>query len=177
MAVITLGAGNAQPKPHALVQSLALIAAICIAVVFISRVTEAGRRLMSRQQPPSAASHRSHCAEFIMLAQSRYADEWRYRLDPADTVCAQEVQKAWEAKSIQRKVKVEETLQASYSPTIPAAPSEQPADSDAARARNPETYCLNMISLASSRHGLDWKSKLSDDDVAGCKDAIASAHN
>ncbi len=45
---------------------------------------------------PNDVAEAAHCSQFVELARAKYGTEWRRRLDPRDTTCAQQVQQAWE---------------------------------------------------------------------------------
>jgi len=113
----------------------------------------------------------AHCVQFIELAKAKFGADWKYRLDPRDKTCANSIQEQW-----QHEWNARLPIQPSLPPTAPFSSPETQPDSEAAQSEvhiaSPETYCLNVISLARSRYGADWASKVSPDEVARCGDAI-----
>lgn len=132
----------------------------------------AGRveRMVARwPQSGHSAISPTHCAEFIDLAKAAYGVQWKSRLDPSDTTCANEIQQAWEQQRISRDADAERALDMSR--TIQPATSQPPAPSELTSQAPParaDTYCLNVISLAKAKHGADWASKIDPADQAAC---------
>jgi hypothetical protein len=132
----------------------------------------AGRveRMVARwPQSGQSAISPTHCAEFIALAKTTYGVQWKSRLDPSDTTCANEIQQAWEQQRISRDAETERALEMSKSSTLattqPAPPPPLASQAPPSRA---ETYCLNVISLAKAKYGDDWASKIDSADQAAC---------
>ncbi len=132
---------------------------------------------VARQQPAAATASEvavaTHCAEFIALARTKYGDDWKFRLDPRDTVCAQQTQQAWELQSHSRRMAVEAPSQPATIPSSAIAPV--PANAEATRARHAETYCLNVISLAKAKFGADWNSRVAPNEAVDCAVEIQKA--
>jgi len=165
---IETGIGALRPKIGRWLVFIALLGA----VTFL-----AARAIgVARQQPIAATSTEeavaAHCAEFIALAKTKYGADWKFRLDPRDTICAQQTQQEWELQSRTRQVTVEPLPPPT---TIPSVVAPLPVDDAAARARHPETYCLNVISLAKAKFGSDWNSRVAPDEAAGCATEIQKA--
>jgi hypothetical protein len=152
----------------------ALAAVAAVAIVFLgSRLHNAF--IQTPNVTPVAASSvsSSHCSQFIELAKAKFGPDWKYRLDPRDTTCAQAIQEQW-----QHEWNARLPIQPTLPPTMPivtaSEPPVVPSDGEA-RIRNPETYCLNVISLARSRYGADWASKVSPEGAANCAEEIRRA--
>ncbi len=113
----------------------------------------------------------SHCTQFIALAKARFGTDWHARLDPRDTTCAQQVQQEWQSDWNPRPFvpPAQSTLPIVAPETLPVANAPSPTD---ARIRNPETYCLNVISLAQARYGPDWSHKVTPDETSNCGEQI-----
>ncbi len=170
------GIQSAALKPKFIAQGIIVIVALLIAYFVVGRVVDAGRRALSR---PTVASDAvlAHCAQFVVLAKSRYGDDWKFRLDPRDTICAAQVQHEWELQSARRTAPVEPEVQSTYTERatdFPPPADEGPSISEA-RARNPETYCLNVMSLARTKYGAAWWTQVSSAEAAGCEAQIARA--
>jgi hypothetical protein len=156
---------------------MVVLITIAMSYVAISRLIAAGPTIPAHARDASADAVATHCNQFIALAQAKYADDWKFRLDPRDTVCAPEIQAEWERQTAERKPRAPEASRPTFVEDSTAAEpvGEVPIDGNAARARNPETYCLNMMSLARTRYGAAWKGRLTPDDIAGCEDAVTRA--
>ena len=114
----------------------------------------------------------SHCTQFIALAEAKFGADWKYRLDPRDTTCAAQVQQEWEHQWHARNP-VEPVQQPTMTISAPIMPPADDAPPPAnARLLNPETYCLNVISLARTRYGSVWANKVSPAEAANCGDQI-----
>jgi hypothetical protein len=98
----------------------------------------------------------AHCEQFIALAKTAYGEEWKVRLDPRDTTCDQEVKAEWERQRLTRYVPPPEPLFAP-APVEVAKPQQE---------RRPvrATRCLNVVSLAQSKYGAEWREKLAVED-------------
>jgi hypothetical protein len=140
--------------------------------------------------PPLAAAPRdtqalsAHCTHFISLAKAKYGTIWKDRLDPSDSICAEQVDEAWVRqwnKSAPASASTEEPAAVSgfvaRSTEATAMPVEQAAaqpmpEPVAAPRGNPETYCLNVISLAKTKFGAEWQQKLTPDEASACTDNV-----
>lgn len=82
---------------------------------------------------------------------------------PGTSVRALQIQTEWERQSAERKPREPEASRPTFVEDRTAAEpvSEAPIDGNASRARNPETFCLNMMSLARTKHGNAWKGRRS----------------
>lgn len=177
MAVTATGTNSAGSTSRFIAQWMVVLIAMAISYVAISRLIAAGPDIPAHARDASADEVATHCNQFIALAQAKYADDWKVHLDPGDTVCALQIQAEWERQSAERKPREPEASRPTYVEDRSAAEpvSEGPINGNAARARNPETYCLNMMSLARTKHGNAWKGRLSPEDIAGCEDAVTRA--
>ena len=152
------------------------VAGAAIVILLGSRLNEALRQAPAAVGPAEASGvSPAHCAQFIELARAAFGPDWHYRLDPRDTTCANAIQEQW-----QHEFNARNPIQPTLPPAMPivAQPSTptEPSTTEA-RIRNPETYCLNVISLARSKYGADWVSKISPEEAANCGDAIRSIAN
>lgn len=111
----------------------------------------------------------AHCEQFIALAKTAHGENWKVRLDPRDTTCDQEVKVEWERQRLTRYVPPPEPLFAP-APVEVAKPQE-------ARASAPATRCLNVVSLARTKYGAEWREKLAADDpeCAGVRKSAPAA--
>lgn len=152
---------------------LGLLLAIGLVVASRIQLDSAPAASVQAEKPLSVSD--AHCNQFIAIAKAAYGADWKYRLDPRDTTCARQVQAQWQQEWTARQPTTP-MPSGTISINQPAAPDDDattaPADS---RIRNPETYCLNLISLARSRYGADWMSKVTPEDAANCGDAIRAA--
>jgi hypothetical protein len=110
----------------------------------------------------------SHCAQFIDLAKLAYGENWRVRLDPRDTTCELQVKTEWERQQLTRYRPPPQSI-------FGAAPAEPVALGPRERERPaPQTKCLNVVSLAKTKYGAEWRSKLTGEDAV-CAGEPASA--
>lgn len=177
MAVTATGTNSAGSKPRFIAQWMVVLITMAISYIAISRLIAAGPNIPAPARDASADEVATHCNQFIALAQAKYADDWKFHLDPGDTVCALQIQTEWERQSAERKPREREASRPTFVEDRTAAEpvSEAPIDGNAARARNPETFCLNMMSLARTKYGAGWKGRLKPEDIAGCEDAVTRA--
>ena len=177
MAVTATGTKSAGSKSRFITQWMIVLVTIAVSYIVVSRIMATGSGISVHSRSASADEVTTHCTQFIALAQARYADDWKFRLDPRDTICAAEIQAEWERQSAERKPKEPEASRPTFVDRGPTAMpvSEVPFDGNEARARNPETYCLNMISLARTKFGPGWKGKLTPEEIAGCEDAVSKS--
>lgn len=177
MAVTATGTNSAGSKSRFIAQWMVVLVTIAMSYIAVSRLIAAGPRSPAHARDANADEVASHCSQFIALARARYADDWKVHLDPGDMLCATQIQAEWERQSATRKPREPEASRPTPVDNGTAAEParEVPLDGNAARARNPETYCLNMMSLARTKHGHAWKGRLTPDDIAGCEDAVARA--
>ena len=91
------------------------------------------------------AAQAAHCSQFVELARAKYGPDWKRRLDPRDTDCAQQIQEAWEREWNPREALPEPVLQ----PTMIAS-AARPANiapREAGPAHDPETYSLAAAAI------------------------------
>jgi hypothetical protein len=150
-------------------------AALAAVVIFVlgSRLHDALRQGPAAGSIEASGVSPAHCAQFIELAKATFGPDWRHRLDPRDTTCANAIQEQWQSERYARP-----PIQPEMPPTMPILPTttgspSTPAVTDS-RIRSPETYCLNVISLARSKYGPDWASQISPEEAARCAEAIRS---
>ncbi len=161
--------------PRHILRWAGLAAAAGLGLVVVARLGEAIR------QPPSGPTvarygiSQSHCTQFIALAKAKFGSDWKYRLDPRDTTCAAQIQQEWEhqwnprfpSEPLQQPTV---TISAPIAPAVDAGPS--PIDT---HLLNPETYCLNVISLAQARYKTDWALRVTPAEAASCGVQIEKA--
>jgi hypothetical protein len=77
---------------------LTLVAGFTAVYFFAFVIAGAGQRVPIPVRPVASydVAPRAHCAQFVELARAKFGSEWKRRLDPGDTVCAQQIQQAWE---------------------------------------------------------------------------------
>jgi hypothetical protein len=149
-----------------LLWAVVTLAAILLLYLVAGRV----ERMVARwPQSGQSAISPTHCTEFSALAKTTYGVQWKSRLDPSDTTCANEIQQAWEQQRISRDAEAERALEMSRTiePAITQPPPPPVLTSQPAAARA-DTYCLNVISLAKAKFGADWASKIDPADQAAC---------
>ena len=174
MASAAQGTQSVTVKPKFISQWMVVIAVLGIGYFAASRVIDAGRRVLSGPVTSDEAVL-AHCAQFVALAKSRYGDDWKFLLDPRDTVCASQVQQEWEAQILTRAQPAAPDTQ----PTFVTRAAEVPPHEDtapslsASRARNPETYCLNLMSLSRTKYGAQWRTQVSAAEASGCEELFA----
>lgn len=115
-----------------------------------------------------------HCDRFIEIARAHYGSNWKYRLDPADGLCGPQVQQAWEQQWGKPGAPGSDTppVIKSVSDDIPA-PAEAPVAEVAPVASKPDTSCLNIISLAKTKFGAEWRSNIDAGVQAECAGEIS----
>jgi hypothetical protein len=128
---------------------MALFALYLIADRFVAVVTRWPATVVEAVAP-------AHCEQFIALAKTAYGEEWKVRLDPRDTTCDQEVKSEWERQRLTRYVPPPEPL---FAPA-PVEVSKPQEERRPVRA----TRCLNVVSLAQSKYGAEWREKLAAED-------------
>ena len=174
MASVVQGTQSVPVKPNFIAQWMVVLAVLGVGYFAASRVIDVGRRVLSGPVTTDEAVL-AHCAQFLALAKSRYGDDWKFRLDPRDTVCADQVQLEWEAQILTRAQPAAPDAQ----PTFVERATESPPPGDtvtsvsASRARNPETYCLNLMSLSRTKYGEQWRTQVPAAEAAGCEELFA----
>ena len=172
MAGVGIGADIGVLRPK-LTRWLIVVAILGALFFLVARVIGTGR-VPRRPTTPQEAVSASHCSQFIALAEAKYGLDWKAKLDPRDTTCAQQIHQEWVRQQSPREIPSEPALQPTMMPS--EQPSPLPMDAalaaDVARARNPETYCLNVISLAKVKYGSDWRGKVAPAEAASCEAQI-----
>jgi len=145
---------------------------IGVALILVSRLSESVRQPSYTASAAQGGVSDAHCAQFITVAKAAYGPDWKYRLDPRDTTCAQAVREQWQHEWNARQP-MQPLPPATMTINAPTAPlgDAQPTTVDS-RIRNPETYCLNVISLARTRYGADWASRVTPEEAANCGEQI-----
>src|SRR5258708_6305621 len=164
-AEVTSDAGSQRPN---ILRWAGLVAAAGLALFVLVRLGEALRQPTGGPATAQSGVSQSHCAQFIALAKAKFGADWKVRLDPRDTTCAQQVQQEWQHDWNARlpvQPMPQSTMTISAPVALPADAGPSPSD---ARLRNPETYCLNVISLARTRYGPDWAHRVTPDEAANC---------
>jgi hypothetical protein len=143
------------------------------------------------QLSPQDQAMSDHCAVYVALAKTNFGAEWKARL-PAGGPCASAIEQAWahEQAAATTAIAPQPVAPALLTPQ-PTTPSllEPPASAtpesagaanfaatpaDSAPKRKTEspggrdTYCLNVVYLARSKFGDDWKSHLTPGQAAKC---------
>ncbi len=92
------------------------------------------------------AAEVAHCSQFVDLARAKFGPEWKRRLDPGNTACAQQIQQAWERDWNPREVLPEPVLQ----PKILASTDRPPkiAPPEAGPAHTSKDYSLAAVTGA-----------------------------
>jgi len=149
---------------------------IAIGLVLVSRISDALLRPRAYTSTVAAQNGISpgHCAQFIAIAKAAYGVDWKQRLDPRDTTCAADVQAQWQNEWSARQP-MQPLPPGTMTVNQPTAPIVDAMPTAESRIRNPETYCLNVISLARTRYGSDWASRVTPEEAANCGDAIRAA--
>jgi len=150
-----------------LTRGLIFVAVLAAVYLVASLMFGVGRSVPVRPVASYDAAQAAHCSQYVELARTKFGPEWKRRLDPRDTACAQQIQQAWERQWNPREALPDPVFQrariASAAP--PAAIAPWP---EAGRARDPDTYCLNVISLAKSKYGPNWTRRIEPAAAASC---------
>ena len=171
MASAEVTSDTASQRPNFL-RWAGLAVAAGLALFAAARLVQAIRQPANEPTNTQYGISQSHCAQFIALAKAKFGADWKVRLDPRDTTCAQQVQQEWQ-HDWNARLPVEPMPQSTLIISAPVAPPVDAAPSPTdARLRNPETYCLNVISLARTRYGPDWTHRVTPDEAANCGAAI-----
>jgi hypothetical protein len=175
MATAEIGHDGGGITRTRLLRWVGLAILIGIGLILVSRLSDALLRqpAYTSSETAQAGIAPGHCAHFITVAKVAYGVDWKYRLDPRDTTCAAEVKQQWQYEWNARQP-MQPLPSATMTINQPSQPvvDPGPAASDYSRIRNPETYCLNVISLARSRYGSDWANRVTPEEAANCGNAI-----
>jgi len=159
----------------AMLRWLSLAALLGIGVILATRLDLGRPSVRANEVSHPVSITEAHCAQFIAIAKAAYGANWKYRLDPRDTTCAAEVQAQWQHEWTERQPTTP-LPSGTMSVNQPTTPIEEPStEATDAGVRSPETYCLNVISLARSRYGADWAARVTPEDMARCGDAVRAA--
>ena len=156
-----------------LVRWIGLAMLVGVGLILVSRLTEVVRQpSYNGSTTAQGGISNVHCSQFIAVAKAAYGADWKVRLDPRDTTCAREVQQQWQNEWNARQP-MQPLPPGTMSINVPTAPivDATPTTMDS-RIRNPETYCLNVISLARTRYGADWASRVTPEEAANCGEQI-----
>jgi hypothetical protein len=120
-------------------------AAVCLIAYLMVGV---GQSVVRSPSVHPAASYdpaqAAHCSQFIDLARAKFGPEWKRRLDPRDTLCAEQVQAAWERDWQPRQETPPEPV---LRPQITAstAPPSKIAPAQEVPAHGSKTYVLAAV--------------------------------
>ncbi len=112
------------PVSARLLTPAAGIAAVCL-LAFLTAGVGQNVRVPVRPAASYNLAQLAHCSQFVELARSKFGPEWKPRLDPRDTVCAQQVQAAWERERTPREAVPHPVLRSKVSPK-PILPKIKP---------------------------------------------------
>ena len=122
-----------------LTRGLIFAAVFAAAYLFAFPMFGVGRSLPVPVRPVASydAAQAAHCEQFVELARAKFGHEWKRRLDPRETACAQQIQQAWE-----RDWNPREAPDPVLQPTMiaRAARPAKIAPPEAIPAHDPETY-------------------------------------
>jgi hypothetical protein len=151
---------------------------VLVGVVYLVASVFPGRVPYLRSEGSVDASANAvamHCERFIEIARAHYGSNWKYRLDPADGLCAQQVQQEWErqwgvpgAPGAEAPPPIK-----SVSDDIAPPPSAPAAETIVPASSPPATSCLNIISLAKTRYGTEWRTNIDAGIQAQCAGEIS----
>jgi hypothetical protein len=169
VAEVTTGTGAFTPN---LTRWLIFVAIFGATYLLAFLLLGVGRGVPGRPAATYDIAQTTHCTQLISLARTKYGPDWKRRLDPRNTECAPQIQQAWEHQWNPRDVPVAPVLQARMIPNQ-GRPTDGAQKAEAGRALNPETYCLNVISLAKSKYGPDWTRRIDPAAAANCRPQIS----
>lgn len=123
----------------------------------------------------SANAISMHCDRFIEIAKAHYGANWKYRLDPADGLCGPQVQHAWEQQwgTPGAPGSVAPPAIKSVSDDIAPPPAAPAVETIVPAVSKPETSCLNIISLAKTKYGREWRTNIDAGIQAECAGEIS----
>jgi hypothetical protein len=173
-AEIEQDSGLTRPR---LLRWVGLALLVGVGLLAVSRVTDALRQpsYSGAAVAQSGGVSAEHCNQFVAIARAAYGPTWKNRLDPRDTTCAAQIQEQWQHETTDRQP-MAPLPPVTMTINAPGAPIEEtPTTTADSRIRNPETYCLNVISLARSRYGADWANRVTPEEAANCGDAIRAS--
>lgn len=110
----------------------------------LGRSDEPAVRPAASPDPALAA----HCSQYIELARAKFGGEWKRRLDPRDTLCAEQVQQAWEVDWQPRNTPSEPVLQAKIVASA-TSPSKIAATEEESAQRS-KTFALAAVTDANA---------------------------
>jgi len=151
-------------------------AALVGAAAFVAWQLTGTGRLGPASNSTNAQAVSEHCKQFVAIAKANFGANWKPRLDPRDPLCANEIQQAWERQSVPRNTSVA-PLTVEPSRTEPAAPPKPPESAGPAQratvqaetSAQVETYCLNILGLARTNFGDEWRANVTPQEAANCR--------
>ncbi len=93
-------------KP-AVTLGLIVLTLFVLAYFFAFPMFGVGRSAPLRRVAAYDAAQAARCQQFIDVARVKFGPDWKHRLDPRDTSCAQEIQAAWEREWYPRETQPE----------------------------------------------------------------------
>lgn len=121
---------------------LATVYVFAVVMFGIGQSVSAPARPVALNNPAQSA----HCSLFVAHARAKFGLEWKRRLDPSGTACAQQIQEAWERDWSPRKAPPEPVLQPTT--TASAARPAKVAPLEARPAHDPENYSLSAAAIS-----------------------------
>jgi hypothetical protein len=162
----TIGTDTGAFRP-ALARGLTIVAGFGVVCLLAFLMFGVGRQTPARPVASNDSVQAAHCSQFVELARTKFGPEWKRRLDPRDTACARQIQEAWERQWNPRESPPEPVFQRTMTVSA-SSPAEMAPWTEAGRAHDPETYCLNVISLAKSKYGPEWTRRIEPAAAASC---------
>jgi hypothetical protein len=123
-------------------------AGVCFLALLMAGVGQSVVRMPpARPVASTDPAQAAHCSQYIELARKNFGAEWKRRLDPRDTLCAEQVQQAWERDWRPREETPPEPV---LQPKIvaSAARSSKIAPPEAEPAQRSKTYALAAVTDA-----------------------------
>lgn len=169
---------------HQWLLGFAIIAAATVFAWQTSGTRSRDTAAVSPQQQATSA----HCEQFVTLAKDKFGENWKPHIDTRDPVCANAIEQAWARQEAERATAAapqpvtpppvtpsfidpptSTTLLETAAPTEAAAtPVEHAAPAKSESRGRPDTYCLNVLWLARSKFGDDWKAHLTPREATKC---------
>lgn len=113
------------------VRHLTYVAGSIVAICFLAfLIAGVGQSVPIPVRPVASYddAQAAHCSQFVELARSKFGPEWKRRLDPRDTLCARQVQAAWERDWRPREAALQPVIQSKIGPEpMPPRVEPQPA--------------------------------------------------
>jgi hypothetical protein len=125
----------------ALTSVLVVVLVFATIYVFAILANGVGRSVPVRPVVLHNAEQDAHCLQFVENARSEFGPEWKRRLEPGNTACAQQIQAAWERDWTPRQALPDPVVQeaaiasakrlAMIAPPVPVPAQESKAHSPA----------------------------------------------